>query len=265
MSGGPALVSTGSALGRLVEGINRDFTLASPDIPHAVRHRLRTALEGSDLYLDSARLLLSQLVSEPETESLYFDPGARYTLQVFCWPPGFGNEPHLHTNWNVSGVMAGSLLVFRSAISEADCLASQPVIADMGQAGVLFPPQFHCLRNLGDEPAITFHVFSLDSAADRLHLERAPVSLARIDDDGILTIATEAARRGGMHSIDIVASAFLAAGNLTKLKIVKLMVDLDPREAVRMGKTLSRLVGGNDGRRLLHAIEKLQLAAGQGQ
>src|SRR4051812_14607390 len=118
----PETVLMGGALVRLIAGIDVDFSLPAAEIPHAVRRRLQAALDSPELYLDSARLLLSQLVSDPDARFLFADPKSRYTLEVFCWPPGFGNQPHLHNNWNVSAVMTSSLLVFRSAVSETECL-----------------------------------------------------------------------------------------------------------------------------------------------
>jgi hypothetical protein len=255
----------GRALEHLIAGIDADLSLPASELPHAIRRRLQVALDSPELYLDCAQLLLSQVVSEPDARFLFFDPQSRYTLQVFCWPPGFGNQPHVHKNWNVSAVMANSLLVFRSTVSEADCLASKPILVTSGQAGVLIPPQFHCLRNVGDETAITFHVFSIDELGnDKVHLERRPTTASRLDDDGILAIATVAASHADARSIDIVRTAFSAAGNTTRLELVKVMVKLDPLEAVRMGKALSQLVGGQDGRRLLDVIEKLEVVAKQG-
>jgi hypothetical protein len=255
----------GRALENLIAGIGLDFSLPVAEVPHAIRSRLQAALDSPELYLDCAHLLLSQLFSEPDARFLYLDPQLRYMLQVFCWPPGFGNEPHLHESWNVSAVMTSSLLVFRSTLSETDCLASKPLLATSGQAGILIPPQFHCLRNVGNETAITFHVFSIDEADDdHVHLERRPTTASRFDDDGILAIATAAARHGGARSVDIVRTAFSVAGNATKLDLVKLMVKLDAREAIRMARTLSRLVGGRDGLRLLEVVEKLEIAARQG-
>jgi predicted metal-dependent enzyme (double-stranded beta helix superfamily) len=254
----------GSALEHLIAGIDLDLSLPTSEHPYAIRRRLQAALRSTELYLDCAQLSLSQMVSEPDARFLFFDPQSRYTLQVFCWPPGFGNVPHLHKNWNVSAVMINSLLVFRSTISETDCLDSKPLLATSGQAGVLIPPQFHCLRNVGKETAITFHVFSIDETRnDKVHLEHRPTSASRPDDD-ILAMATVAARHGGARSIDILRTAFSAAGNATKLELVKLMVKLDPLEAIRMGRTLSQLVGGQDGRRLLEVVERLEIAARQG-
>jgi predicted metal-dependent enzyme (double-stranded beta helix superfamily) len=262
MSESPERAPAGGALVRLIAGIDLDFSLLAAEIPNAVRSRVQAALDSPELYLDSARLLVTQLVSNPDARFLFVDPKSRYTLQIFCWPPGFGNRPHLHSNWNVSAVLTGSLLIFRSAVSETDCLASEPLLVTSGQAGVLIPPQFHCLRNVGDATAITFHVFSADETGDdRAHLER-PTFASRFDDDEILAIAGEAARRGGARSMDIVRTAFSAAGNAAKLELVKWMVKLEPVEAVRMARELSELVSGTDGLRLLAVVEKLEAGPG---
>ena len=256
----------GSALEQLIAHIDLDFSLPASEVPHAIRNRLQAALQAPDLYLDCAHLALSQMAFMPDARFLFRDPESRYTLQMFCWPPGFGNEPHLHTNWTVSGIMASSLLIFRSAASETDCLASEPLLATAGQAGFLIPPQFHCLRNIGDDCAITFHIFSVDAAHDeRLHSEaRAISSTRRLDDDGILAIAAVAARHGGPRAIEIVRNAFTAVANAAKLDAVKLMVKLDPPGALQMARTLSTLVGGRDGARLLQFVERLEIAAHDG-
>src|SRR5438045_3736438 len=134
-----------SALEQLIAGIDLDLCLPASEHPDVIRRRVQESLGSPDLYLDCAERLLSQLVSEPDAQFLFFDPQSRYNLQLFCWPPGFENQPHLHENWNVSAVMTSSLLVFRSTISETDCLASKPLLAASGQVGILVPPQFHCL------------------------------------------------------------------------------------------------------------------------
>ncbi len=254
----------GAALAAFITGVDGDFGQAEARQPHAVRRRLQTTLDASDeLFLDAAQLLLAQLVYQPDTRFLYFDPESRFDLQLFTWPAGFYNLPHFHSNWNVSAVMAGSLVIFRSDVSEADCLHASPLVATAGQAGVLIPPQFHCLRNDSNETAITFHVFSIDETpGDKLHLETSPTTGDfRLDDDGILTLVRVAAQRGGARSTDIARLAFAAASTAAKLELVKLMLRLDPPEAIHMGRTLSELVGGEDGRRLLAVVEKMELAS----
>ena len=255
----------GSALAHLVAGIDLDFQLAASERPHAVRRRVQAALAFPELYLDCAELLLAQLLHEPDSRFLFADGHGRYALQLFCWPPGFGNEPHLHESWNVSAIMSQSLLVFRSAVSKTDCLASEPLLATCGKAGVLVPPQFHCLRNPGDETAITFHVFSTPEPRDRIvDPEHRPSVSERFDDDDILAIATVAATTGNSRSVGVVRSAFSAAGVATKLELVKLMARLSPVEAILLGRTLAALVGGHDGQRLLGVIDRLEAGAAKG-
>jgi predicted metal-dependent enzyme (double-stranded beta helix superfamily) len=255
----------GRALEQLIAGLDVDFSLPAEKRPHVVRSRLQAALDSSDLFFDCAESLLSQLRHQPETQFVFFDPRARYTLQLFCWPPGFGNEPHLHLNWTVSGMMVNSLLVFRSAVSAADCLNSKALLVAPGQAGVLIPPQFHCLRNVGVEAAITFHVFSLDGVRrDEAHEERRPTSALRYDHEDVLALAKAAAMQGGPRAIDVLRAAFSVVDNATRLNLVKLMCKIDLGEGVRMGRTLVDLVGGRDGDRLLAVLKKLEIDPRQG-
>jgi predicted metal-dependent enzyme (double-stranded beta helix superfamily) len=253
-----------ATLDQFIASVNRDHSLPASDRAHAIGKRLQAALADGMFYVDCARVLLGQLVSKPDCRFLFIDPEEHYTLQVFCWPIGFGNDPHRHDNWTVSGVMMGSLLVFRSAVSETDCVASKPLVAAPGQVGVLVPPQFHRLRNIGRETAITFHVFSLDDAAEKLDLEGWPTSAPRFDDEDVLAITSMAVAKGGSEAISCVRTAFSAVGPVAKLELLKLMIRLDPTEAIDMGRTLSRLVGGLDGRRLLRLVDGLDTAASQG-
>ena len=244
--------SMGPTLAAFVAGVNFDLSIPAEETPRAVQNRLQSAL-GSDLFFDCADLLLRQVVQEPQTRFLFADPESRYTLQLFCWPPGFGNEPHLHTMWTVSGVMAGELLVFRSNISEEDCRSSIPLLVKSGSAGALSPPQYHCLKNTSAQTSITIHVFAIDQfAADQsMGSSRAT---ARITNNGILTLATEAARHKHLRCGELLWTAFAAAGTSTKLEILKLMVAVDPREAVRMATRLAEIVGGRDGDRLMSLV-----------
>ena len=163
-------IDVGAALSALIVGINEDFLRAPAERPQAVRCRLQSAIASRDFLLDCFRLLFSRLSSRTG-DCLFLDPAFRYKLQLFSWPPGTENEPHLHNNWNVSAVIIGSLMVFRSAISEADCRMASPLRADTGGVGVLVPPQFHCLRNDGQDTALTFHVFSMGPPHEDVPLE----------------------------------------------------------------------------------------------
>lgn len=256
------IMGMGAALKSLNAGIAEDFLLETHDRPLAVRRRLQASVARTDLLLDSIRLLFSQLASRSGDWVLFLDPEFRYKLQLFSWPPGSENEPHLHTNWNVSAVLSGSLLVYRSALSETDCRAAEPLRVNAGEVGVLIPPQFHCLRNDGVDTALTFHVFSVSGPDEGAHLERQNEAGVRFDDAEIVAIGDAAVRHAGAQAKDILRTAYLLVGHDAKLYVVKQMVKVDPMEAVRMGKSLAELVGGRDGERLFAVIEKIETAAG---
>jgi len=246
------------ALDQYIAGVNQDYLYPASKRPDAVRRRLQTALAFSEFHVDCARALLEQMASTPDAAVFFADRQGRYTLQVFCWPPGFSNHPHHHNTWTVAGVLTGSLLVCRSPLSEAACLASEPIVATAGQAGMLLPPQFHCLRNPGCETAITFHVFSLDNAAASQDLDQRTLSTARFDDDDVVAIARMAVDKGGCEALDCVRLAFFLVGPAAKLDLIKLTMTHDRREGIRMGRTLCRLVGGVDGRRLSSVLDELE-------
>jgi|tagenome__1003787_1003787.scaffolds.fasta_scaffold20986338_4 hypothetical protein len=253
----------GPALTALIEAIDCDLKLTDAEVPHAVRRRVQHALTTPEFFVDCAHRLLSQLAFEPATRYLYRDPQQRYNVQLFSWPAGFGNEPHLHTNWNVSAVFVGSLEIFRSARSPADCAESVPLVAAAGEAGVLIPPQFHFLRNPTETTALTFHVFSSGSTPEQRPHREGPAQAdeCRLDDDGILALAKAVAGVDDPRVTDIIRTAFAAAGNLTRLDLVKLMAAVDPAGGIEMGKRLAHLVGGSDGSRLLAVLEQIELAA----
>ena len=126
---------------------------------------------------------------------------------------------------------------------------------------MLIPPQFHCLRNEGDETAVTFHLFSLDAAEETPDLEGRSVAAPRFHDEDLLAIARMVAERRGDEAADCISAAFAVVGPAAKLELIKLMLKLDPGEAIVLGRRLSQLVGGMDGSRLLSLIERLETAA----
>jgi hypothetical protein len=252
----------GPALTELVRGIDCDFRLSEAEVPHAVRQRVQQALTSPQFFLDCAHRLLSQLAFEPRTRYLYLDPQLRYYMQLFSWPEGFSNKPHLHTSWNVSAVFVGSVEILRSVRSEVDCAESTPLSAGAGEVGVLIPPQFHFLRNPADTTALTFHVFGSNSTPDQRPHREGPAGAGecRLDDDGILALAKTAARVDDPRATDIIRMAFAAAGSATRLELVKLMTAMDLGGGIEMGKRLAQLVGGSDGSRLLAVLEQIELA-----
>lgn len=259
--GRPVSPAVTPALGRFIAGVNQDHGLPISTRPTAVRARLQAALACADFHVDCARTVLAQMSTDPAAEVLFADPEGRYTLQLFCWPAGFGNEPHRHDTWTVSGVLAGSLEVLRSSLSAADCRAAKPLVATPGQTGVLAPPQHHCLRNAGPETAISFHVFSAGDGAQRADFHGRAAPDVRFDDDDVLAIARLAVAKGGREARDCVRAAFSLVGPATRLDLVKLMLTQDPGEGIAMGRELASQVGGLDGHRLSSLLDGLEQPA----
>lgn len=249
-------------LADLIARIDDDFYLPAAKLPYAVRRCLQDAICPA-LFLDAARRLLAQLVSKPDTRYLYADPAARYGVEVFCWPPGFGNQPHPHRSWNASAVMAGALQIFRSSVSEAECLVAEPLVVTAGQVGILIPPQFHCLRNTGAATAVTLHVFSADETnGDIAHSDHRTPLAARFDDNDLLAIAVAAVACSGAEARDIVVSAFAVLEIDAKLALMKVMATLDPAAAAVLARRLAGLVGGVDAPRLLVIADGLEAHVG---
>lgn len=253
-------------LRRFIEGIDEDFLWPVADRAPAVRRRLQAALATAPFRTDCARALLAQAASMPTPVDFFRDDAGRYVLRVFCWPPAFGNAPHLHRSWTVAGILKGALLVRRSAQSAAQCLAAEPIAAVAGQAGMLVPPQFHCLRNDGDTVAISLHVFSRDAPEEAGPDERAPRAAA-FDDDELVAITALALDSAGAQALDCVDAAFPLVGLAAKLELMKLTLACDLDEGIRLGRSLCRLVGEADGRRLstlLDRVDRSPLQAARG-
>jgi predicted metal-dependent enzyme (double-stranded beta helix superfamily) len=261
MTDAKELFKAGELLSCLIEGVNKDVKESASEAPHLVRKRLEQIVSTPTFLNDCVEVLFSQLVTDPGSRVLFSDPSLRYSLQVFVWPPGFENEPHLHKTWTVSAMLQNSLVVFRSKISEAECLKSQPLSVFAGQVGVLIPPQFHCFRNEGSDAAVSFHVFSRDhnprGESPQTVLEDPPQTF---DDDDIFAIARMAATSQDKRSAKLIRMAFTLVEVPTKLRIVKLMAKIDPDQAVCLGNLLCELIGEEDAIRLRRALGTFQCA-----
>ena len=250
-------------LGDLIAGIDRDFDLPAPNAAHAVRRRLQDAVSPA-LLLSTARRLLANLTAESDAQYLYSDPAFRYGIEIFCWPPGFGNRPHLHLSWNVSAVLAGTIDIFRSTVSAADCLLASPLVATAGEVGILIPPQFHFLKNNGTTSTITLHVFSADSANGAAPTpEPRPLLAAKFSDDDLLAIVAASISWAGPQAQDIVVAAFDLVKIDAKLSLMKMMATTDLSIAAMLARRLAALVGGVDELRLMEIARGLESRVGE--
>lgn len=94
-------------------------------------------------------------------------PESRYSVVVMVWDRGQGTLLHDHAGaWCVECVYRGQIRVVSYDHTgngpDGRCVFEQQkaVMAGMGEAGALIPPfDYHTIENVGDDPAVTIHVY----------------------------------------------------------------------------------------------------------
>jgi predicted metal-dependent enzyme (double-stranded beta helix superfamily) len=131
-----------------------------------VKRILSDALRSGDTKLDSR--WLTPMDGAYARRLLHRDPAGRYSVLVMVWDRGQGTALHDHGGrWCVECVYAGQIEVTSYSIcgGRADqgivqFKEEEVVRAGVGQAGALIPPfEYHILRQSGEVPAITLHVY----------------------------------------------------------------------------------------------------------
>lgn len=147
-----------------------DAATSHADDERVVREVKRVLMEA----VGSGRVQLDASWLRPMPERyarrlLHRDPSGRYSVLVMVWDRGQGTRLHDHGgNWCVEAVYRGEIEVTSYAVTGGDPDAgivqfaeASVVRAGVGEAGALIPPfEYHILKNAGDTPAITLHVYS---------------------------------------------------------------------------------------------------------
>ena len=132
-----------------------------------VKQALMEVAAGGRLQLDPE--FLRPAAERYARRLLHLDPSGRYSLLVMVWDRGQGTKLHDHGgNWCVECVYQGEIEVTSDSMTGGD--AARGIVhfqeetrirAGQGEAGALIPPfEHHILRNAGDTPAVTLHVYS---------------------------------------------------------------------------------------------------------
>jgi 3-mercaptopropionate dioxygenase len=147
-----------------------------------------------------ARRLPSAAVLTPEqrkgdpdgyrTHVLHIEPGGTFSIVALVWRPGQVTPIHDHVTWCVFGVIQGveheelfTLDEENGFLVEAGTSTNEP-----GDVNGFAPPgDIHRVRNVGDDTAISIHVYGTD-------VSRIGSSVRRYYD---LPIRTRARRRAG--------------------------------------------------------------------
>ena len=94
---------------------------------------------------------------------LHVEPGGSFSIVALTWRPGQQTPIHDHVTWCVFGVIQGVEYEELFALDD-DCLV--PVgtsAAPRGEVSGFAPPgDIHRVRNIGDDTAISIHIYGTD-------------------------------------------------------------------------------------------------------
>jgi 3-mercaptopropionate dioxygenase len=120
-------------------------------------------------HLPSPGLLTAhQLAGEPGTSSghrLHVEPDGSFSMVAIVWRPGALTRIHDHVTWCVFGVLAGVEYEDLYALSEdGTTLTEIGTNANRtGEVSGFAPPgDIHRVRNIGDDTAISLHIYGVD-------------------------------------------------------------------------------------------------------
>ncbi len=151
------------ALDGLVTDLDRAVRTSRPGHPtlDAVAAALRPALGSPHL------LRPDQCVGDParyRQHLLHVAPDGAFSLVALVWLPGQATPVHDHLAWCVVGVHQGAEYETRYTVSRDGGLTESGFdVARVGDvAGLLPPGDIHRVHNVGDELAISLHVYGAD-------------------------------------------------------------------------------------------------------
>jgi predicted metal-dependent enzyme (double-stranded beta helix superfamily) len=120
-------------------------------------------------YLPSSNVLSpEERIGDPEgyrSHLLYSEPGGAFSIVALVWRPGQVTPIHDHVTWCVFGVIKGEeheeLFVLDE---ERGCLveAGAKTNREGDVSGFAPPGDIHRVRNVGDQTAISLHVYGTD-------------------------------------------------------------------------------------------------------
>ncbi|PRX53574.1 putative metal-dependent enzyme (double-stranded beta helix superfamily) [Nonomuraea fuscirosea] len=122
-----------------------------------VADELRTHLPGPELLTPGQRL------GEPDRVAghlLHVEPDGAFSILSLVWRPGQTTRIHDHITWCVVGVLSGveHEELFDEALNPIGARDTPP-----GEVSGFAPPgDIHRIRNIGDEIAISLHIYGTD-------------------------------------------------------------------------------------------------------
>ena len=174
-----------SLLDRVVPGLSADLEAACLSEPDLVPYRMRQAI-GQQLGRRAAVDLCAAVLALPRsTQSytrhiLHADSLGRFTVVGLVWGPQQCSPIHAHYTWCAYRILAGELTEgfyqWDSAQRHAYLMSQftrEPGYSACGHAGLEF---IHRLGNQASDPAVSIHVYGMDSGRIGTHVNRVLAS-----------------------------------------------------------------------------------------
>lgn len=156
--------STSTQLDQMIAAVRTALRPAMPEAEaaDAVAACLRRHLPGPDILTPEQRL------GDPERyvqHILHVEPGGAFSVVALVWRPGQTTPIHDHVSWCVVGVLHGDEY---EEIFEVDGpvlrRVSESVNATGEVCGFAPPGDIHRVRNVGDDVAVSIHVYGANIA-----------------------------------------------------------------------------------------------------
>ena len=127
------------------------------DTAELVADQLRAHLPGPEILTPEQRLGLPDRVAG---HLLHAEPDGAFSILGLVWRPGQTTRIHDHITWCVVGVLSGTEHeeLFDEALNPVGTRDNPP-----GEVSGFAPPgDIHRIRNVGDEIAISLHIYGTD-------------------------------------------------------------------------------------------------------
>jgi predicted metal-dependent enzyme (double-stranded beta helix superfamily) len=226
-----------------------------------VRRLTTQALQEESLLLSCVRTVTASIESAGTRWSnppLYVAEDRSVSIRIFYWPAGYGNDPHLHRAWTVTGVLHNEIVAetYRQPfLSDQTSLgSSESFVAHAGDTGVLLPPCVHRLYNPSKVDSATWHVFAAethgaatsDAPKETIHNASAMGKRSSMRDRALGVMCEMLALMKQEGAVDLLSRIFALGGLKLKLQAVKALAVHDVKLAYLKSRELEASVEGQD-------------------
>jgi predicted metal-dependent enzyme (double-stranded beta helix superfamily) len=118
---------------------------------------LRRHLPSPDVLTPEQRLGAPE---RHQTHTLHVEPDGSFSILALVWRPGQATRIHDHLTWCVFGVVQG---IEYEEVFDVEGRRIGETAAPVGEVNGFAPPgDIHRVRNIGDETAISIHIYGTD-------------------------------------------------------------------------------------------------------